>query len=71
MVAVWSRRWGRECFCKTLRSEGGKLLQNSRGRGPYLLQIDTMKGIKGTYSCHRGTKVPCGKCISCAEFRDT
>ena len=40
MVAVWSRRWGRECFWKTLRSEGGKLLQNSRGRGPYLLQID-------------------------------
>ena len=42
MVAVWSRRWGRECFWKTLRSEGGKLLQNSRGRGPYLLQIDSV-----------------------------
>ena len=40
MVAAWSRRWGRECFCKSLRPEGGKLLQISRGRGPYLLQID-------------------------------
>jgi len=41
IVAAWSRRWGRECFCKTLRSEGGILPQNSAGQGPYLLQIDT------------------------------
>ena len=46
MVVVWSRRWGRECFCKSLRSEGGKLLQNSRGRGPYLLQIDTLRPLR-------------------------
>ena len=43
MVAVWSRRWGRECFCNSLRPEGGKLLQFSRGRGPYLLQISNRK----------------------------
>src|SRR6266508_4537489 len=41
IVAGWSRRWGRECFCKTLRAEAGILLQNSRGRGPYLLQTDS------------------------------
>jgi 7-cyano-7-deazaguanine synthase len=25
-------------------------------------------GIEGTYSCHKGTQKPCGKCISCQEF---
>lgn len=43
MVAGWSRRWGRECFCKTLKAEGGILLQDSRGRGPYLLRTDSQK----------------------------
>jgi hypothetical protein len=38
---AWLRGHARgEYFCKTLRSEGGKLLQNSRGGGPYLLQTD-------------------------------
>lgn len=27
------------------------------------------KGIQGTYSCHLGEKVPCGKCISCLEAK--
>jgi 7-cyano-7-deazaguanine synthase len=25
------------------------------------------KGITGTYSCHSGTEIPCGQCISCLE----
>jgi 7-cyano-7-deazaguanine synthase len=25
------------------------------------------RGIKGTYSCHAGTKRPCGTCVSCME----
>lgn len=27
------------------------------------------KGISGTYSCHKGSPIPCGICISCLEFR--
>ena len=27
------------------------------------------KGVSGTYSCHAGTSTPCGRCISCKEFR--
>jgi 7-cyano-7-deazaguanine synthase len=26
------------------------------------------RNIKGTYSCHMGGQVPCGRCISCREF---
>lgn len=25
-------------------------------------------GVEGTYSCHAGKVIPCGKCISCREF---
>jgi 7-cyano-7-deazaguanine synthase len=25
-------------------------------------------GVTGTYSCHRGTDVPCGICVSCREY---
>lgn len=27
------------------------------------------KKIRGTYSCHAGTRVPCGHCVSCEEIR--
>jgi len=27
------------------------------------------KGITKWYSCHRGTRRPCGRCISCREYR--
>ena len=27
------------------------------------------RGIIGTYSCHTGQEVPCGKCISCLELQ--
>jgi 7-cyano-7-deazaguanine synthase len=26
------------------------------------------KGIDGTYSCHLGEELPCGRCIACLEF---
>jgi 7-cyano-7-deazaguanine synthase len=29
------------------------------------------KGIKSWYSCHSGTKRPCGHCISCREYNFT
>lgn len=33
-----------------------------------VIQLAAAKGISGTYSCHTGTKPPCGVCISCLEF---
>lgn len=32
-----------------------------------IIQLAKEKGIRNTYSCHAGTRVPCGKCISCLE----
>lgn len=32
-----------------------------------VIQLAKEKGIQNTYSCHAGTIVPCGKCISCLE----
>ncbi len=36
-----------------------------------VVRIAKSKGISGTYSCHAGTARPCGKCISCLEFKLT
>lgn len=32
-----------------------------------VIEIAKRKGITGTYSCHAGTDVPCGQCVSCLE----
>ena len=34
-----------------------------------VVRMAKSKGIVGTYSCHAGTARPCGKCISCLEFK--
>lgn len=36
-----------------------------------VVKLAREKGISGTYSCHTGADVPCGKCISCLEFLGT
>jgi len=33
-----------------------------------VLELAAQRRITGTYSCHAGTKTPCGKCISCLEI---
>jgi 7-cyano-7-deazaguanine synthase len=32
-----------------------------------VMRLANEKGIRGTYSCHNGTEVPCGVCVSCSE----
>lgn len=32
-----------------------------------VLELARRKGVSGAYSCHAGTKRPCGKCLSCRE----
>lgn len=34
-----------------------------------VVRMAKSKGISGTYSCHTGTARPCGRCISCLEFK--
>lgn len=34
-----------------------------------VIRLSKLKGIHGTYSCHSGKDEPCGKCISCEEFK--
>jgi 7-cyano-7-deazaguanine synthase len=33
-----------------------------------VVALANKKGISGTYSCHTGNDIPCGKCISCLEY---
>ena len=33
-----------------------------------VIELAKLKKITRTYSCHAGTKKPCGKCISCIEI---
>ena len=33
-----------------------------------VVHVSKSKGISNTYSCHAGTKEPCGKCIACREY---
>ena len=33
-----------------------------------VIGIAKAKGITGTYSCHAGTELPCGKCVACREY---
>ena len=33
-----------------------------------VVELARRKGISGSYSCHQGSLVPCGICISCLEF---
>ncbi|OGA55004.1 MAG: ExsB family transcriptional regulator [Betaproteobacteria bacterium RIFCSPLOWO2_12_FULL_67_28] len=33
-----------------------------------VVKLAAEKGISGTYSCHAGTELPCGRCVSCLEF---
>jgi 7-cyano-7-deazaguanine synthase len=32
-----------------------------------VLALAAERGLTGTYSCHAGTAVPCGRCVSCLE----
>jgi 7-cyano-7-deazaguanine synthase len=34
-----------------------------------VVALAEQKGLKSTYSCHKGEEVPCGACISCNEFK--
>lgn len=33
-----------------------------------VVKLAAKRGISGTYSCHAGTELPCGECVSCLEF---
>lgn len=33
-----------------------------------VVALGKLKGISGTYSCHKGSDEACGQCISCLEF---
>ncbi len=33
-----------------------------------VVALASKRGIVGTYSCHKGTEIPCGYCVSCLEL---
>jgi 7-cyano-7-deazaguanine synthase len=33
-----------------------------------IIELCREKSVIGTYSCHKGTEIPCGECISCLEI---
>lgn len=35
----------------------------------HVVELARSKGIDGTYSCHNGDELPCGRCIACREFQ--
>lgn len=34
-----------------------------------VVELAKLKGVSNTYSCHVGEEEPCGRCISCNEFK--
>jgi 7-cyano-7-deazaguanine synthase len=34
-----------------------------------VVRLANKKGVSGTYSCHTGDSLPCGRCIACLEFQ--
>lgn len=34
-----------------------------------VVRLANDKGVSGTYSCHTGNSLPCGRCIACLEFQ--
>ena len=34
-----------------------------------VVRLANEKGVSGTYSCHTGDSLPCGRCIACLEFQ--
>lgn len=33
-----------------------------------VLEVSKSRGVRGTYSCHRGLEKPCGRCVACREY---
>lgn len=34
-----------------------------------VMDLAAERGLTGSYSCHAGTELPCGRCVSCLEAR--
>jgi 7-cyano-7-deazaguanine synthase len=42
----------------------GPLMRFTKGE---VIELALQRKVRGTYSCHAGTKTPCGRCVSCHE----